>query len=869
MRRIFLMIFMGLMSIMASAQTSIQVQTHNVVALDEQFTVAFVIEGKNSPSEFEWEAGDDFDLLWGPQQGRSSSVQIINGKRTESSQTTYSYILRPLKSGKFTLPKARAVVGGKEIYSSAATVEVVGSGSSASTSAQSSSEASSSQSASSSNTSQEVLLALSVDRRNVVVGEPVKAVLKLYQRVDIVGFEGADFPAFDGFWSQETYAPANIQFERESYNGQIYNVAVLREYALVPQHSGKIEISSAELVCLINVRVSSGGPSIMDGFFDEYATVRKKVKSEPVTINVKPLPSGAPETFAGGVGVFNVEASVSRDTLAAHEAATLTIKVSGQGNISLLETPDVSFPQDIESYDPKISGSVSSNGLSGTKIYEYPFIPRSAGTYELGPVIYSYYDVAQQKYVTIDAGSFTLSVERSADYVEGSVPISVISRADIKNKGYDINSQVYKSSGFTKKGDFFVGSGLFWFLLIILCVLALIAWIVLKTLFARRADAVGSKNRKATKMALKRLRFAGHLLGKDQYSAFYEELHKALLGYLSDKLNMPATELSKDRISEVLLHNGVMEVYVNEFIEILDSCEYARYAPSSGNQAMTTDFEKAVEVISTIDSSMKIRKGGAGRYMAVVIFMLCSIGAAASEESRADSLWKAGNAAFDRGEWAQAISDYEAISDMGLESAELYYNIGNAWFRSDNYAEAVLYYERSLRLDPSFSDAKQNLEYVNELLQDKTEQVPEFFLKEWMRDISYLTDSDTWAIVALFMLGVTLVLVLMFLLSASLVWRRVGFFAGICTILLFIASLSFSIWQKNDYLNHDEAIVMYDKTRDKAEVRSSPSSENNTVLFDVHEGTKVSILESMGAWTKISISDGRQGWIRTADIEII
>lgn len=868
MRRIILMMFMGLASILASAQTSIQVQTHNVVSQEEQFTVSFIIDGSR-PSEFEWEAGDDFDLLWGPQQGRTSSVQIINGKRTESSQTTYSYVLRPTGPGKFTLPKARAVVDGKEIFSAAATVEVIGSGSSAGDGAQSSSQASSKQSASSADSGQEVFLTLTVDRHNVVVGEPVKAVLKLYQRTNIVGFEGADFPDFDGFWSQETYAPANIQFERESYDGQIYNAAVLREYALVPQHSGKIEISPAELVCLVNVRVSAGGPSIMDGFFDEYATVRKKVASKPVTVNVKPLPQGAPDTFAGGVGVFSVEASVSHDTLSAHEASTLTLRISGRGNVSLLETPKITFPQDIEAYDPKISGAVTSNGLSGSKTYEYPFIPRSAGNYQIGPIKYSYYDVDQHRYVTVDAGTFLLNVERGKDYGEGSVPMPGIARTDIRNKGYDIHSQVYKSSGFAQKGDFFVGSGLFWILMVLLSLSALIVWVVLTRIYARRADVVGSRNRKATKMALKRLRFAGSLLRKNQYSEFYEELYKALLGYMSDKLNMPVSELSRDRISEVLLQNGVLEAYVEEFMEILDSCEFARYAPSSGNQAMTTDYEKAVEVISSIDSSMKTRRGGAGRYMAVVAFLLCSIGANASEESRADSLWNAGNEAFDKGEWSQAISDYESISDMGLESAELYYNIGNAWFRSGDNARAVLYYERALKLDPSFSDAHHNLEYVNELLQDKTERVPEFFLKEWMRNISYLMDSDAWAIVALVMFGFTMILLMVYLLSESLVWRRVGFFTGIVTLILFVAALSFSVWQKSDYMSRDEAVVIYDRTRDKAEVRSSPSSENYTVLFDLHEGTKVTILESMGAWSKISISDGRQGWIRTADIEKI
>lgn len=868
MRRIVLMIFMGLMSIVASAQTSIQVQTHNVVSLDEQFTVSFVIEG-NSPSNFDWEPGDDFNLLWGPQQGRSTSIQVINGKRTESSQTTYSYVLRPTKAGKFTLPKAKAVVAGREIFSSAATVEVIGGGESASSASSSNNgttQKASTQNAAAPNSGQDVFMDLSFDKTNVVVGEPIKAVLKLYQRADIVGFEGAGFPDFDGFWSQETLAPSNIQFERETYGGQIYNAAVLREYVLIPQHSGTIEISPAELVCLVNVRVSSGSSNIFDSFFDEYATVRKKVRTMPAKINVRPLPQGAPDSFAGGVGVFSVDVSLTRDSLSAHEAASLILKVSGRGNISLLETPKITFPLDMEAYDPKVTGSVASNGISGTKTYEYPFIPRSAGDFEIGPIKYSYYDIDKQRYVTVDTGTLSLNVARGNEYDEGTVVMAGTSRRSVENKGTDIRYIATKTPVFDQMGVFFVGSQLFWILISVLCLLALTVWIVFRRVAARRADVVGTKNRKATKMALKRLRFAGSLLKKNQYSDFYAELHKALLGYMSDKMNMPMSELSKDNMSEVLLQNGVMEVYVQELMEILDSCEYARYAPSTGNQAMTTDYEKAVEVISSIDSSMKTRKGNAGRYyMTVALLLLCSFGADASQTSGADSLWTAGNAAYERGSWIEAVDAYEEISDMGLESAELYYNIGNAWFKAGDNAKAVLYYERALKLDPSFEDARYNLEIVGSRIQDKIEPVPEFFLKEWLRNISQMMSSDSWAVISVVLLGITLSLLLVFVMASSVLWRRVGFFTGIVTLLLMVSALSFAVWQKDDYLAHDQAVVMKTVTP----VKSSPTNDNSTDLFILHEGTKVTVLESMGAWTNISLADGRQGWMKTSDIERI
>ena len=866
MKKYILILYLGLMSILASAQTSIQVQTHNVVALDEQFTVSFVIDGSR-PTEFDWEPGDDFNLLWGPQQGRSSSVQIINGKRTESSQTTYSYVLRPIKAGRFTLPKARAVVGGKEIFSSSATVEVLGGGDSSGSNdaRQTSSQNSAVRAGSSQAAGQDVFLVMSLNKRNVVVGEPIKAVLKLYQRTDIAGFEGADFPDFDGFWSQETLAPSNIQFVRESYDGQIYNSAVLREYTLIPQHAGTIEIAPAELVCLVNVRVSSGGPSMFDGFFDEYATVRKKVRSRQLSVNVKPLPQGAPESFAGGVGVFSVEASLSRDSLSAHEAASLILKVSGRGNISLLQTPKMTFPLDMEAYDPKITGDVSPNGLSGTKIYEYPFIPRSAGEFEIGPVKYSYFDVDQHKYVTVDAGVLHLSVARGNGYAEETEDMPVVSRRNVRNLDTDVRYISVKTSGFMEKGSFFLGSTLFWILAAALCLIALFVYVVYVKVAARRADVVGMKNRKATKMALKRLRFAGSLLRKNQYSEFYAELHNALLGYMSDKLNMPISELSKDRMSEVLLENGILKDYVDELMEILDSCEYARYAPSSGHKAMTSDYEKAVEVISSIDSGMKTRKSGAVRYMTVVLLMFLSLGAQASQISRADSLWDSGNSAYAEGRWTDAVEDYQAVSDMGLESPELYYNIGNAWFKAGDNAKAVLNYERALKLDPSYDDARYNLDIVGSRLQDKIEPVPEFFLKEWLRDVSMSMSSDAWAVTFIVLLGITLSLLLIFLLSSSIVWKRVGFFTGIFTMLLMVAALSFSLWQKNVYMDHDGAVVMKTVTS----VKSSPSSDNSTDLFILHEGAKVTILENMGVWTKISLADGRQGWMKTSDIERI
>ena len=800
MRKLLLTVFMALSAMLAAAQTDIQVQMHNVVALDEQFNVTFVIEG-DKPSEFSWEPGQDFLLVWGPQQGRSTSMQIINGKRTSSSQTTYSYILKPLKVGKFTIPKASAVVKGKNIYSAEQSIEVVSQGSSSSQQQSSSSAQQPAQRKEQTGmiSDSDLFMKLSLSRNDVVVGEPIIATIKLYQRVNITGFESASFPSFNGFWGQEVETPTNIEFSRETYEGQIYNAAVLRKFVLIPQQKGQLKIDPAELVCLVNIRVSSGGSSIFDGFFDDYRTVRKKVMSAPTTVNVKPLPSGAPASFAGGVGEFSISATVSKDSLKAHEAAALVVTVSGRGNVSLLETPKVSFPPDMEVYDTKVVSNVAANGLSGSKKYEYPFIPRSHGDFVIEPIKYSYYDVNQKKYVTLETAPIELSVAKGVETESSPVVVPGVNQKDVRNLDSDIRYINVKDPSLSVKGDFLLGSGLFWALVCLLVAAAAILWLALRKLAARRADIAGAKNRKATKMAMKRLRLAGTFLKENLYTAFYEELHKALLGFIADKLNIPVAELSRDRIAESLRAGNVPQEDVDTFINILDACEFARYSPSTGNEAMAAHYSSAAEVISSIDSSMKSKRNVTQVTAILLLLMLMPSVGYAAEDTYVDSLWNAANEAYAQAQWEAAIADYEMISTMGLESAPLYCNIGNAYYKSANIPMAVLYYERALKLDPSYADAEHNLALVNNLIQDRIDPVPEFFLRKWMKDISYVMDSDSWAVIFLILLALTLALFLLFLLAPSAAGRRAGFFVGLVTfVLMFFCIVRHSYAREQD-----------------------------------------------------------------------
>ena len=866
MRKLFLTVLFMITALVLHAQTSIQVQTHNVVAADEHFNVTFIIEGEGKITDFTWSPGEDFQLLWGPQQGRSSSVQIMNGKTTKSVQTTYSYLLRPVKTGKFTIPQATAKVKGNVITSQPVSVEVVASNSSSAQQTQPQQQAQPQRQRQTAGVKDnDIFLTLNLSKTNVVVGEPIVATIKLWQRVNIAGFESAEFPDFNGFWSQETEAPTNIEFTRETYDGQIYNSALLRKFVLIPQQQGTLTISPAELVCLVNIRVSSGGNSIFDGFFDDYTTIRKRVTSRPVDVKVSPLPAGAPASFGGGVGKFSMSAKMSKDSLRTHEAASLIITIAGTGNITLLEAPKVVLPPDMEAYDTKVSEKIDKGGCNGSKTYEYPFIPRSYGDFTIEPVKYSYYDINTGKYVTLESEPISFYVEKGKEYENAGVVVGGVGQKDVRNLGSDIRFINTKDSQFQSRGHFFVGSLAFWIVTVLLFLVAAVCWLAFRKLAARRADVAGSKNRKATKMAMKRLQLAGTFLKQNLYTAFYEELHKALLGFISDKLNFPVAELSKENIAEAMRNGNVEEKHIESFISLLDACEFARYSPSAGYEAMSAHYEAALDVISSIDSNMKTKKSNIKGAALVLVALMALPAALGAQNDYPASLWDEANLAYTEGRWQDAVDGYQMIADASLESAALWCNLGDAYYRTGNVSKAILCYERSLKLDPSYDDARFNLDFLNSQIQDRIDPVPELILKTWMRKVNHLLDSNSWAACFLVFLGLTLAMVLMFLLASTVAGRRIGFFTALVMLLFAACSLSFSLWQKNEYMQADKAIVM----RPVSSVKSSPSNESAKDLFVLHEGTKVKVIDSVGSWNNIELADGRQGWIPSSDLERI
>ena len=858
----------GIMSLWA--EPTIRVEVHNIVELQERFNVVFVVEGEHSPSDFQWEAGDDFTVVWGPQKGSSTSIQMVNGKTTRTSQTSYTYILQAKRVGTFTLPSATAKVKGTQLQSRPTSIQVVDGGNKGQAQSGGTSATQSRQQQQSSRGEADIFLRLNLSRTSVVVGEPITATLKIYHRANLVGFEDAKFPSFKGFWSQEVESPANIEFQREQVDGVMYNAAVLRRWVVIPQKAGEQAIDPAEIVCLVNVqRPRSSTGSIFDDFFaNDYVTTRQRVSAAAPTVHVQALPAGAPASFAGGVGQFSISAKLSRDSLKTHDAASLLVTVSGKGNIALVEAPKISFPPDFEVYDVKTTVNTDKSGTSGSKTFEYPFIPRSPGAFEIGPVQFSYYDVKGRRYETASSAVLPLQVGRSASATtapaEGGSTL-VVDRKGVRNLGDDIRF-IRTKTALSSGNSFLVYTPGWWIALAVLLLAGLGFWLGFRKVAARRADVAGTRNRKATRQALKRLAQAREFLEKNLYTAFYEELHRSLLGFVGDKLTMDMADQTKDNIAAALVAGGVPEAVASDFTALLDACEFARYAPDAGHEAMNKHYEQAVSLITAIDSSMKKSAPKAGLLALLLLIGLPFTQAqAAAPQSYPDSLWHAGVEAYTAGDYAQALQDWEDVRATGLVSKELYYNLGNANFKNGEIAPAILWYERALRLDPSDADIRYNLDYARALTQDRIDEVPEIFFEQWGHAMCYLLPSNTWAVMAVLFFALTVALVLLFLLGSTSGRRRLGFFAAIAAFILAFLSWDFAQWQRTEALRQDLAIVM----RPVSAVKSSPSADGAKDLFILHEGTRVRILDNVGGFSNIELADGRQGWIPAKDIEVI
>ena len=610
LRKVFLILLL-LVGYTAVAQNTFTVDAPRVVGQDEIFRVVYTADGEIT--DFTNPTVTGAEILAGPSPSRMQSTQIINGQRTERLEISYTFILRPTGAGTAKISQASASIGGKVYTTKEISIEVVkGEASQNGSQQQSGAVTGNTQSGNRSSagevSAKDVFLKLSFSKTKVVKGEPIVATLKLYTRVPIAGFEDIKFPVFNGFWSQEIETPQNINFVRENVDGQIYNSAVLRKYMLLPQQTGDLAIKPAEMICQVQVRTAStGGRSIFDDFFDSgYQVVKKRVNSGETSIKVSPLPAGAPASFGQGVGNFTLSVALSRDSVKAHEAGSVIVKVEGTGNLNLIEAPKVELPADFELYDMKSSNNYSygSNGISGSKTFEFPFIPRSEGVFEVPPVEYSYYDIKTNKYVTLKSLPVSIKVLKGDSRVGTGSLIQGISKQAVANLGEDIRYILQGNPAFFAKGKFFVGSVAFFVVLVLIALMYVVLHYFLQKRAKLKGDVVRTRNRKANKVARMRLKLANSYMEQSLRSPFYEELHKALLGYISDKLAIQFADMQRDTIKETLENKKVSQSNIADFMQLLEDCEMARYSMESGAGEMSAQYQKAISVISNLEGEL-------------------------------------------------------------------------------------------------------------------------------------------------------------------------------------------------------------------------------------------------------------------------
>lgn len=578
-----------------SQEVNFTASAPGVVEVGEQFRLVYELEssGGVNPSGFQVPNLKGFDFM-GPSTSTKMSTSYVNGKMTQEYSISYTYIMSATKTGKFNLGKAKIKVGGKTYESNSITIEAVGSNSNKSGNTNSGNRNVAA--------SGDLFVRLSPSKTSVYHGEPIIVTIKIYTKIDLVGFDDIRFPSYDSFWMQEIQTPDNIQLQRENVGGEIYNVGIIKKNILFPQKSGTITIDPVEIDAV--VRIKTGRRDFFG--FPETKNMKKSLKSPSVKINVKPLPGGKPESFSGGVGSFKMTASIDKNEVKTNDAITLKININGAGNLKLIEAPKINFPPDFEVFDPKtnVNASNSAKGTNGSKTFEYIIIPRHAGDYSIKPIEFSYFDLDTKKYKTTTSEEFKIHVEKGEGGDNPTI-ISSTSKEDIQLIGEDI--RYIKTSDIDLKpiGAVLFGTTIFYLFYIIPVVAFIVLVVLRRKQIKERANVLRMKYRMANKVSRKRLKKASALLKEGKKEAFYSELLKALWGYLSDKLSIPVADLSRDKAVAVLKERNVNSKTIDNFIEIIDSSEFARYAPNIDSEAKETTFKEAAQVINKLEKELK------------------------------------------------------------------------------------------------------------------------------------------------------------------------------------------------------------------------------------------------------------------------
>ena len=852
-RHILLMV--ALAYAMLGVAQRLTVSAPSKVAAGENFRIAYTI---NTQDVADFKAGNipsAIEVIAGPYTSSQSSYQMTNGHTSSSSSITYTYTLYATKNGTYTISPAKAVVHGKTITSPALKISVVGTAKPTASGAPKlhdyDNDDDAVRAAGSKVSGNDLFIKVSASKKRVREQEPVLLSYKVYSLVELTQLNGK-MPDLNGFHTQEVKLPTQKSFHLERLNGKNYKCVTWSQYVMYPQMSGELKIPSIKFDGIVVQRNRSVDPfeAIFNGG-SGYVELKKEIEAPGLTLQVDPLPA-RPTNFSGGVGNFTISAQLNKKEAKTGEPLNLRIVVSGSGNLKLLKAPIVNFPKSFDKYDVKVTDKthLTTNGIEGNVIYDFLAVPQQIGKYDIPPTEFVFYDTKKQQYRTIRTQRFSLKIEK------GTGTSSEMSKFE-EEQNKDIRPIMQGPAVMMKAKRMFFTSALWFILLFVIVAVTVAIFVVLRQRQEIYSDSRRLRGSKANKVATRRLKLAGKLMEECRQNEFYDEVLHALWGYVSDKLGISAEQLTRQNIAETLNRRTVNAETVESFIAAIDECEYERYAPGDSQGNMSKTYDMAVKAIMDIEATMKSNKKASALVLLALAMSTLPLATNAATKTSADQEYKRGN-------YPQAIADYKSLLKK-TPSAEVYYNLGNAYFRSDSIPQAILAYERAALINPGNSYIRFNLQFARGKTIDKVAEPDEMFFISWFRSAANLATVDGWATMVLFSAALLGCCILLYFFSSRILVRKVGFGCAIAFAILFVLSNIFALYQKDALISKEGAIIM----APAANLKKTPirSGADEAVL---HEGTRVDIADrSIKGWLGVKLADGREGWIEENTVEEI
>lgn len=592
-----------ILPLMAAAQDiSITADYPSVVNVGEQFTITWKVN--TGDGQFIAPSFNGLYKIMGPQTSYSSNTQIINGKVSSESSYSYIYYVQAVKEGKYVVPPARLTLRNKTFMSDSLVIDAVAGNASRVQNAAPGEENNEGDQELEGGIN-DIFLRLTLSRKDVYIGEPILATVKIYTRVNLSGINEIKYPDFQGFLKIDLETPALTSLKRENINGTTYGTGVVQQFLLYPQITGEVKIDPVQLTVLVQQKSGQTDPFFGD-FFSSFTTTPKAVASQPVEVKVNQLPGTQPADYSGIVGKADLTASVSKDTVNVNDAVNYKLVLRGSGNLKVATAPSVKMPADVEVYDPKVTEDLrnGTNGTTGQKTFDYLLIPRRPGEYKIPSISYSYFDVNARRYERVTTPELHFYAKKGNDQNAGITVYGGVSKENVQYLGKDIRFIQTTPGRLNKAGNLLASKNSF-FSLYVLSLIAFLALLFIRREHIRRnSDLTSVRNRKAAKVAGKRLKEASLCLDEGANDRFYEEISRAIWGYISDKLSIPVSDLTRENAISSLAASGIGEDEIANLNSILDKCEFVRFAPTSSETEATEIYDDASRFIRNVENSI-------------------------------------------------------------------------------------------------------------------------------------------------------------------------------------------------------------------------------------------------------------------------